>query len=169
LQGTLLGEFTEGMDALHRSSDQELINRRRAKVLELLAASVVLDKYAPSNDHQKSAGDTEVLINGVRQTPGLLDVCFWASCCAKGEFYDCKANVSHAHSLEPKVKLLSNVYHGLYDPEAKDQSHVGVISFADADYARAQVDSCRGSNVVEVYGEQTFLTDLPSIRACDCT
>jgi hypothetical protein len=157
------------MDDLHRSSDQDLINKRRAKVLEVLAASVVLGKYAPNQNHQKSAGDTEVLINGRRPAPGMLDVCFWASCCTKGEFYDCKAGASRSDWLQPKVKLLSSIYHGLYDPESSDQSRVGVISFADADYVKAEVKACPGANVVDAYGEQTFLTCLPSVRVCSCT
>jgi len=164
----LLGEFALAMDDLHASVNQELVNKRRARVLELLAGAVVHDKYARNVNHEKRVGDTAVSINGVQQTPGVLDVCFWASCCANGEFYDCKANVQCVEHVSGKVKLLSNIYHGLFDPEDNRRSRVGIISFGDVDYVRAVVGDCPHSDEVEVYGEQTFLTQLPAARVCNC-
>ncbi|MCX6844847.1 MAG: hypothetical protein NTX53_21500 [candidate division WOR-3 bacterium] len=166
--GTVLGMLERGLDALYATEDSNLIDRRRARVLELVAARRVFGKYPGSGNHLRESGDVEVHINGRPFGNGLLDVCFWARCCDQGEFYDCKAGRQSAEILAGKVSMLSRLHSSVRNPRTPTRTRVGIISFADDEFVREQVRACPENSHVEVFGEVGFATRLPLFRVCSC-
>ena len=159
-----------GLDGLYDAENRKILNRRRAQVLEILAANRIFGKYENNGRYLRGRGDTAVYLNGRPFGHGLLDVCFWANCCERGEFYDCKSGFQQAEMLEPTVAMLSQLHNSLMLPTREPRTQVGIISYADGKSVAEEVRNCREHSGVSVYGEFGFERDILAFRACNhCT
>jgi hypothetical protein len=166
----LFDEFTRLMDQLYTAPSGDLIGLRRGRVLEVVASTVVLDKYPGNPAHLKAEGDVLVFVDNVAQSvPGAqrLDVCVWANCVEMGEFYDCKASKSALDS--PELHLLLLLDRVLHDPVRGNRPRIGIISYDHARVIKRRIRELTDrAELIDAFGPNDVFAGLRQRRVCVC-
>jgi len=166
-----LGQFANLMEAVYVGPPASSVERRRGRVLEIVAAEIVLSKYPSDTVHLKAKGDVQVVVDGsLQQVQGAreLDICVWSKCVGQGAFFECKAS---APSLDaPELRLLLLLHGSLHNPLRRTYPVIGVVSFSESRALRVRAQSLvpLTTGLVQHYGADQVWVNLGRHRACQC-